>query len=253
MTADRQSSGAQHGSRSRQFGDGALFRFTNWVYWLLATEFFLVVASLPLIAALLFLDRDSSNAILYAIAGTSLGPALAATLHCVRKILRENDLDPARDYLRGYRINVAVTLKFWVPSVAVLTILLLNLVILQAQHSAADAALRTVMVVVALLGTLWLMNMMAISTSFTFRLRDLARLAVFYLGRSLLITLGNLATLFLAGVLLFFTSDWVLLLCGSLFVCLFALNTADLVAQVEARFTGPVDGASPTENRTERG
>ena len=251
MTADRQSPGAQHGTRSRQFGDGALFRFTNWVYWLIATEVFLVVASLPLIAALLFLDRDSSNAILYAIAGMSLGPALAATLHCGRKILRENDLDPARDFLRGYRINVAVTLKFWVPSVAVLTILLLNLVFLQTRDSAADAVLRAAMLVVAVLGTLWLMNMMVISTSFTFRLRDLARLSVFYIGASLRITFGNLATLFLAGVLLFFTSDWALLLCGSLFVCLFALNTTDLVAQVQARFTGPADGASAPEHPAE--
>ena len=248
MTTDRPGPGTQPGPRTRQFGDGVLFRFTNSVYWLLATEFFLVVASIPLVLALLFLDRDSSNAILYAIAGTSLGPALAATLHCVRKILREQDLNPTREFVRGYRLNVVDTLKFWVPAVAVLTILLLNLGFLQTQRSASDAALRAVMLVVALLGALWLMNMMVISTSFTFRLRDLARLSVFYLGKSLRITLGNLATLFLAGVLLLFTSDWVLLLGGSSFVYLFALNTADLVTQVQARFTGTADGVSPPES-----
>jgi len=52
-------------------------------------------------------------------------------------------------------------------------------------------------------------------------------------------------------VLLLFTSDWVLLLGGSLFVYLFALNTADLVTQVQARFTGTADGVSPPENPTE--
>jgi len=247
VTTDGRSPQGQRGPHTREFGDGVLFRFTNHVYWLMATELFLVVASIPLVVALLFLDRDSSNAILYALAATSLGPALAATLHCVRKILREKDLDPSRDFLRGYRLNVVGTLKFWVPSVAVLTILLLD----SGWGSAADAVLRAALLVVALLGTLWVMNMLVISTSFTFRLRDLVRLSVFYLGASLRITIGNLATLFLASVLLLYTSDWVLLLCGSLFVGLFALNTADLVTQVQTRFTGPVDGVSPPESLTQ--
>jgi len=247
VTTDGRSPQGQRGPRTREFGDGVLFRFTNHVYWLMATELFLVVASIPLVVALLFLDRDSSNAILYALAATSLGPALAATLHCVRKILREKDLDPSRDFLRGYRLNVVGTLKFWVPSVAVLTILLLD----SGWGSAADAVLRAALLVVALLGTLWVMNMLVISTSFTFRLRDLVRLSVFYLGASLRITVGNLATLFLASVLLLYTSDWVLLLCGSLFVGLFALNTADLVTQVQTRFTGPSDGVSSPESPRE--
>ena len=104
---------------------------------------------------------------------------------------------------------------------------------------------------VAVLGSLWLMNMMLISTSFNFRQRDLARLSVYYLGTTLRITVGNLSVLFLAAVLVLLTSDWVLFLCGSLFVYLFARNTADLVKQVEVRFTGPADGASSTENTKE--
>jgi hypothetical protein len=63
-------------------------------------------------------------------------------------------------------------------------------------------------------------------------------------------TIGNLAILFLAVVLLLFTSEWVLLACGSLLVHLFALNTADLVTQVEARFTGPPGGLPPAEKPT---
>jgi hypothetical protein len=93
--------------------------------------------------------------------------------------------------------------------------------------------------------------MMVISTSFNFRQRDLARLSVYYLGRTLRITAGNLSVLFLAAVLLLVTSDWVVLLCGSLFVYLFALNTADLVKQVQVRFTRPADGATSTGDITE--
>jgi uncharacterized membrane protein YesL len=224
-----------------QFGDGVLFRFTNYVYWFLMTEFYFVIASLPFVVALVFLDRAASNAIVYAIGATFLGPALAATLHCVRKIVQDKDLDPTRDFLRGYRLNVADTLRYWVPAVAVLTILLLNIGSFDARGSAVDAALRIVTPVLVLLGALLLMNTLVISTAFNFRLRDLARLSVFYLGRSLRITLGNLAILFMAALVLVFTSDWVLLLCGSLFVYLFALNTTDLVTQVRERFTGPAD------------
>ena len=228
--------------RSQQFGEGVLFRVTNYVYWLIATEVLFVVASLPLVAALLFLDRDPSNAILYALAGLPLGPAVAATLHCARKVLREKDLDPARDFWRGYRLNVAV-MAFWAPAVAVATILLLNLGHLAGSGSAGAPALRIAILGVALVGALWLTNMLVISTAFTFRLRDLARLSVFYLGASLRITVGNLACLFIAGTLLVLVSDWALLLAGSALVGLVALNTTDLVAQVEARFTAPADPA----------
>jgi len=250
MTTGRPGPADHRGSGPHQFGDGVLFRFTNHVYWLLATECCFVVASLPFVGALLFLDRDASNAILYAIAGAFLGPALAATLHCVRKIMREQDLDPIRDFLRGYRLNIVDSLTYWVPSVVVLTMLLLNLRFTATRGSAWGGALQTATLAVAVLGSLWLMNMMVISTSFNFRQRDLARLSVYYLGKALRITLGNLSVLFLAAVLLLLTSDWVLLLCGSLFVYLFALNTADLVTKVEVRFTGPADGASSTENTT---
>jgi hypothetical protein len=44
----------------------------------------------------------------------------------------------------------------------------------------------------------------------------------------------------------------VLLACGSLFVHLFALNTADLVVQVEARFTGPPGGVPPARKPTQQ-
>jgi len=222
--------------RGRQSGDGALFRITKYVCWFTATEVLLVVAGLPLVLALLLLDRDSSNAILYAVAGLSAGPAVAATLRCMRKMLREKDLDPARDFVRGYRLNVAVALRFWAPAVATATILLLNLGLL-----------------VALIGALWLTNMLVISTSFTFRLRDLARLSVFYLGASLRITLGNLGCLFLAGALLVLASEWSLLLAGSVLVGLVALTTAGLDAQVEARFTAAADDTAKTTHLPEQG
>jgi uncharacterized membrane protein YesL len=250
MTTGRQGGPVDHrGSVCPQFGEGVLFRLTNRVYWFLATELCLVIASLPFVVALLFLDRDASNAILYAIAGAFLGPALAATLHCIRKIMREQDLDPTRDFVRGYRLNAADTLRYWVPAVAVLTMLALNLRFIGTSGPAWQTALKTATLAVAVLLSLWLMNMMVVSTSFSFRQRDLARLSVYYLGKAFRITLGNLAILFLVGVLLLFTSDWVLLLCGSLFVSLFALNTADLVKQVEVRFTGPAENTTP-ENTT---
>lgn len=250
MTSGRPGPAGRGGSGPHQWGEGILFRLTNQVYWLMATEVCFVIASLPFVVALLFLERDASNAILYAIAAVFLGPALAAALHCLRKIIREQDLDPTRDFVRGYRLNAADTLRYWAPSVAVLTVLMLNLRF-SGTGSAWAGALRAATVAIAVVGSLWLMNMLAISTSFNFRARDLARLSVYYLGKAPKVTVGNLSVLFLVAVLLVLTSDWVLLLCGSLFVYLFTLNTADLVTQVEARFTGPAGGAGSPENTTE--
>jgi hypothetical protein len=168
MTSGWPGAADQRESRSRQFGDGILSRYTNQVYWVVATEFYFVVATLPLIFALMFLDRDRSNAILYAIGGMFLGPALAATLHCMRKIMREHDLDPTRDFVHGYRLNVADTLRASGTCRR------------GVDHSPAEPASldsrarhstpysdRTPGVI--LLGALLLMNMLVISTAFSFR------------------------------------------------------------------------------------
>jgi hypothetical protein len=67
--------------RSGQFGDGVLFRITNHGYrWLIPADVLVVVASLPLVLAFLFLGRDPSKAILCARAA----PLAPRTAHAGR-------------------------------------------------------------------------------------------------------------------------------------------------------------------------
>ena len=117
----------------RQFGEGPLARAAALVYTLLVVEVMLLVASVPGLAVLVLLDRDASNLPLVAACALPLGPALSAALYALRHRSRDlGDLRPAIAFWRGYRVNLGGALLVWVPWLAWMTVVAVNLTHLEA-------------------------------------------------------------------------------------------------------------------------
>lgn len=196
------------------FVDGRLYRTCLFVYQLLVIEACLVVALLPTALLVVLLEPDPRNALLFAIAVIPAGPALVAGLYAVRRMEQSS----VRDFVRGYRLSFLETLKLWVPAAVVISVV------------SAD------WLVVAALVALWLVNVLVITARFSFRVRDTARLATYYLGAQWRCTL-NVILLGTGFVLLVaLTSDWVAVLLLSPVLYVLARVTRPLVAEVERRF-----------------
>jgi uncharacterized membrane protein YesL len=223
-------------SAKRHFGNGPLSQAAALVYTLLVVELLFLVTTLPGLVPLVLLAADSSNLPLLAACALPVGPAVSAALYALRHRSGDlTDLHPAAAFWRGYRLNAVGSLKIWVPCLAWLAIIGINL----ANFGAANVPgwWAPLLVAIGIAVTLWLGNALVITSLFTFRTVDIARLALLFLGRTPGVTLGNACLLALAGLLTAVTSEAMLVLLGSVFVLMLLLTSRRMITAIEEEFT----------------
>jgi hypothetical protein len=90
----------------RRFGTGPLSQLVALIYSLLLVELLLLVTALPGLLGLFLLERDASNVPLAAGCVIPFGPALSAGLFALHRHTGDlTELQPARAFWRGYRLN----------------------------------------------------------------------------------------------------------------------------------------------------
>jgi len=180
------------------FGQGALSRAAALVHTLLTVEALLLVGASPGLAGLLLVGPDPANLPLAAVCLLPLGPATAAALYALHHRDRDlTDLHPARAYWRGWRLNAVATLKLWTPLLAWLTVIAFTLT-----HFPATGLPGWWAVLLAAVGAgslLWGAHALVLTALFTFRARDTARLAAYFLFRHARATLGAASLLVLTA------------------------------------------------------
>lgn len=227
--------GTRAGAR-REFGEGPLARVAALVYSLLVIELLLLAATLPGMVPLVLLDRDASNAPLAVACAIPLGPALSAALYALRKHKGDlTDLKPAAAFWRGYRLNAGGVLRVWIPWLALMAVLSVNLS--HARAAAIPGWWVGLLVAFAVASALWMANALVIVSLFAFRTVDVARLAAYLLGRTKSVTLGNLGLLICAAGLVAVASEAVLALAGVLFAAFLLRVGRPMIALVTEEFT----------------
>ena len=180
------------------FGTGVLSRAAALLHTLLTVEALFLAASSPGLAGLLLLGPDPANLPLAALCLLPLGPAVSAALYALHHRSRDlTDLHPARAYARGWRLNALPALKLWAPLLAWLAVTAFTLT-----HFAATGLPRWWAVLLGLIGLtslLWGAHALVLTSLFTFRARDTARLAAYFLLRHGRATLAAASLLALAA------------------------------------------------------
>ena len=219
-----------------RFGQGPLGRVAALIYTLLAVELLLLLTAAPGLVPLVLLDRDASNVPLIAACALPLGPALSAAVYALHhRRLDLTDLHPASAFWRGYRLNALGVLKLWVPFLALLTLVAVNLTHLGA--AGIPTWWAVLLGIIAALTALWATNALVITSLFAFRARDVARLAVYFLIRRGGVTLANLCILVVAVALTALTSELITLMVGVLFVAALLQSCRPMIDQVRREFT----------------
>jgi uncharacterized membrane protein YesL len=222
-------------AQARQFGEGPLSRISALVYTLLVVELQLLAAVLPGLVPLVLLDRDASNVPVAAACALPLGPAVSAALYALHRRSRDiTDLKPAAAFWRGYRMNFAGVMRVWVPWLAFLTIVGVNL----ASFSATDlpAWWAVLLVLIAVAASLWVANALVITSLFAFRAMDIARLAAYFLGRRPAVTVGNAGLLVAAAGVTYLASEAVLALLGSILAMMLLATCRPMITEVHEEF-----------------
>ncbi|MEU5870347.1 glycosyl transferase [Glycomyces sp. NPDC047369] len=220
-----------------EVGPGALSRAAAAVYRYLVLAVFLAAAGLPTVALWTLLAPEAGNAVLFTAGLLPVAPALSAALYAQRAWAAEPDLSPARPLLRGLRLNLRDTLAWWVPVLALATVLAVN--VLFAGTVPGGAALRPVGAVLLVALAVWSGHMLTVTSFFSFRFRDVLRVAAAECFLSWKTSLGLLALLVVAAAVVVAGSEAVLLLVGWAFAAGLWLVVRPAAEDVTARFTKP--------------
>ncbi|WP_210584209.1 hypothetical protein [Streptomyces sp. GESEQ-35] len=222
--------------RTTAVGDGPLSRAAALIHTLVTVEALLLLAASPGLVALLFLGADPTNLPLAAVCLLPLGPALSAALYALHHRGRDlTDLHPARTYWRGWRLNAAPVLKLWAPLLGWLTVIAFTLT--RFSSTGLPGWWAVLLVAVGLASLLWGAHALVLTSLFSFRARDTARLAGYFLFRHARATLGATSLLVLAaGLTALLTEALPALLAAPLLLSLLH-SSRPVIAETQEEFT----------------
>ncbi|MEJ1178929.1 MULTISPECIES: DUF624 domain-containing protein [unclassified Pseudarthrobacter] len=229
--------------KKAEYGSGPLFRAAGAVYGVMVADALLVLANLLLVLAPVLASLAGGSALLAAllvVAFVPVGPSLVAAAYAFNRLLAGEETGVFRDFVRGYRTNFRQALAVWVPYVAVLAAVVVNLLLLPGTFDAgnpAPSAARVGLLGLGLLVATAGVTAMLLLSRFTFRTRDVYRLSLYCLGAQKRVSLGNAGILFITAFLLTATTAGLLIFVAGLAMFLVCLNSRPLLTLIEARFT----------------
>lgn len=218
-----------------EVGKGFLSRVAAAVYRYLVLELLLIATCLPTLVVVVLLGQERSNLPLQVLALLPVAPAMSAALAALRDWAKTPSLTPARPFWHAYRRDLADVAKWWVPLLLVATLLTFNLANLGMVPAGAVVAplLVVLFVVLVALGG----HLLIITSAFSFRTLDAAKIALRLLGAHWKVTTGILALVLIAGAVVFLWSEAVLLLFAWAFPALLNPLSTPLIADITKRFT----------------
>lgn len=229
-----------------EIGPGTLSLITAAVYRYLVLGLFLAVCGLPTLLLWSVLSPEAANVVFFVAALLPVAPAFSAALYAQRAWSQEPDLSPARPLFRGLRLNLRDTLSWWAPVLAVATVLAVN--VLFADGIAGGAILRAMSIALMAALAVWAGHLLVVTSFFSFRFRDVLRVAAAEFFLSWKASLGVLALLVVAIAVVALGSELLLLLLGWAFALFLWLVVRPAVADITERFTGPVQETAPGDS-----
>ncbi|GMA33260.1 GH39 family glycosyl hydrolase [Litorihabitans aurantiacus] len=228
--------GASRGATgAEEVGRGPLSRVAAVVYRHVTLTALIALTTLPGAALAFALHRDASNIPLYVLALVPLAPALSAGLYAQRSWERDDDQRPALPFWRGYRRNLGDVLRWWLPVLAVGTVLAVNLAGARAVPGGAALVPLTLVLLVVLV--LVCAHLLVITSVLRFRTRDAVRIALGGLARHWRFAVAVLCLLLVAAALVATTWDAALVLASGVLLAMLRPFTRPVVDDVTERFT----------------
>lgn len=206
--------------------EGPLATLTNFVYRLIVIELAFVLSTSPALIGIFFLEQHASNIPFYGLFALFFGPAISAGVYAWRA---DQDVVPWLRFWKGWIESFFQTMVVWVPVVAIC-----GLVAFNAAYADVPTGFIIGGVVIAAAAAVYGIALLVIVANFTFRTRDLFTVVMYGTASAPLSALGVVSTALLAGAVVFFWADWVLVLIASFMLLLLARIVRPMIMQINA-------------------
>lgn len=220
----------------RDYSNETIYTVTNYIYWFILLTFYFSVTNFLFLILFLFFEWDFSNIILYLLSLVPTGPALSALFYCFKKMVKEKELAPTKDFFQGYRKNFTDALKLWIPSLIIMYILAVDLKYYLVRDTTFAKMMTFVFLLLIVLFLLIMLYAVQINTFFVFRIRDIFRLSAYYILMNLKETLGNFGIVIVSLIVANFTSNYILLFCVCVIFYLIFLNSRNVMEDIRINF-----------------
>lgn len=195
----------------------------------------LIVASSPALIATVLLGNTLGNVGWLVLAQIPLAPAFSGGLYVVRNWRASDTLSVWRPFWRGFRMNLGDVLKWWVPALILGAAAGVNLTV--SPESGASAFLRPLAAAVLVVLFVWSCHALVISSFFSFRTRDVARIAAAEMILRWRVSLSYLSLAVVCLGVIYVGTEALLLLVSWAFVSLAEVISRPVVDHVTVTFT----------------
>ncbi|CAM3903931.1 YesL family protein [Lederbergia lenta] len=221
----------------KEFGQGIFFMISNHIYWLTLTNIYFVLCNTIFLFFFMALEPVFSNLIIIFLALIPTGPAIMALCYVMDKLVRDKEISPTRDFFYGYKVNFKDTLKVWIPMLALLFILIVDLQYFYAESTVINQVLSIVFLVALIVLICLSLYVFPITAKFKFRIRDVYKLSIYYSFKKLKISFGNIGIIIIALFFMFITSNFLILFIAGALCYLLTLNSKDIIEDIKLNYT----------------
>lgn len=164
-----------------------------------------------------------------------MGPAFGAVFYTMGKLVREKEISPIQDYLKGYKQNFKISLGYWSGQLLLLFILVVNIRYISVSGEMSSFLLFFMIFFLFVL----VLNLYAfpILTRFEMKLKNLYLVSAFYLFKYWKLTLFNLTTVISFSLIYYQFPLLSFLFSSSLTPYFLMFNMKKLVEKIEEAVT----------------
>ena len=186
-------------SKKREFNDGVIVKFFNYVWWFLLGNFYFWILNVPFIFVSLGLvnygDVDAYMIIILMLSSIPIGPALTALLSLMGKLTREGDIDATKDFFEAYRINFLDSVFFWTLGIIILTLAWIEL--LYFNNNSSLTLVKIIPIIIIFICIAMWFHIFPIISRFYLKKKDVLALSSTYMIKKIYVCIISIAAAFI--------------------------------------------------------
>ncbi|WP_066195925.1 DUF624 domain-containing protein [Gracilibacillus timonensis] len=215
---------------------GGFYSFSRYAFWLITLNFLFIVSNIIALLAFMVFIPSISNALFYFLSLIPTGAACSTTFYLLSLSPDQTDKSLIKTFMKVYRRNFVDVSKVWLPILIVFFLFIIDIQYFQQEYTVFNQAMNGLFLVLLVLLSIFSLYALMITAHFHFRVRDVYRLAVYYMFTKIKVTTGNMAIGFLTLVGMFFISDFIILFIASLVAWFLTINSAPVLEDIKNHF-----------------
>ncbi|SEO52668.1 Uncharacterized membrane protein YesL [Amphibacillus marinus] len=218
---------------SKTLIDRPIYLMVNYLYAFLATNFFFLLLISPFIFFFYFADFTVQNILLYYVSLLLFGPAFAALLKTMDKLVKDKIIQPAKDFWTFFLQNFKTAFKYWLIQWTIVVVLIIDIYYANLYLPILSP------IFLIFIGVCLFISCYAfpILTKFEVKIKNLFVISIYSIFRYIKVTLLNVSTLVAFGVIFYAFPSIIVLFFMSLLSFFIMYNLQDVFKLLEDQFS----------------